>query len=112
MWEKQIRNISKQSIVILDLKFKQYNNGFANIFNDSIVLFLPVCEKLLQDKMCIGKGVVVKPVLSKEFTKRGHGWTYPIFYYGVSIILLEKRCFKDGFWFGFVFKICDVPHLQ
>lgn len=69
MWEKQIRNISKQSIVILDLKFKQYNNGFANIFNDSIVLFLPVCEKLLQGKMCIGKGVVVKPVLSKEFTE-------------------------------------------
>ena len=54
-----------------DRMIKHLNNGYANISRDCIELFLSLCENCNMKKKHISKGVVVKPILSKEFNSRG-----------------------------------------
>lgn len=54
-----------------DRMIKHINNGYANISRESIELFTSLCENCNMKKKHIAKGVVVKPILSKEFNSRG-----------------------------------------
>ena len=49
---------------------KHLNNGYANISRDCIELFLSLCEDCNMKKKNISKGVVVKPIMSKDFISR------------------------------------------
>ena len=54
-----------------DRMITHLNNGYANISRESIELFTSLCENCNMKKKHIAKGVVVKPILSKEINSRG-----------------------------------------
>ena len=54
-----------------DRMIKHLQSGYANISRDCIELYLSLCENCNMKKRHVSKGVVVKPILSKDFNSRG-----------------------------------------
>jgi hypothetical protein len=66
------RKISKICIATSDKMIKEANKKYANVSIEALELFKELCEECqLKKRKLASKGLVVKPIVSKEFNSRG-----------------------------------------
>ncbi|XP_041357602.1 KRAB-A domain-containing protein 2-like [Gigantopelta aegis] len=72
-----------------DKMIKEINKNYANITQDAIILFKSMCiECQRKRKQTATKGIVVKPILSKDFSSRAQ----------VDLIDMQSKCQGQHKW--------------
>lgn len=68
-----------------DKMLKEVNKKYANVTRDVLNLFKEMCEECqLKKRKIASKGLVVKPLLSKDFNSRG------------QVDLVDMQSMRDG----------------
>ena len=113
-----------------DRMLKEVNKKYANVTRDVLNLFKEMCEECqLKKRKIASKGLVVKPLLSKDFNSRGQvdlvdmqsmpdgDFKFIMHYqdhltkFSVLRALTSKRALEVGFQLLDIFLLSGAPHI-